>query len=219
MKKIIIMILLFAILPFAYAELCNSESELSVSYIYNQADQKLNLVFEQSNDINAFLIIASDDLETVISEEVIGKSPIEKEYSLVADNYSLTVSDRSNKNYKTQQSCEIEVIAVVAVLPDCEALNGKVCSEDEVCSNMVTASDTDFCCTGACEARIAQEESEEIVIDPFFGFIIIIIMVAVIAGLVVFAKRFAGRKEFEYEEPEKKPKFISEEEGDEPKYV
>ena len=84
---------------------------------------------------------------------------------------------------------------------------------------MVIASDTDFCCTGSCDARITQEESEEVIIDPIFGFIIIIIMVAIIAAIVVFAKKFVGSKKIEYEEPKKKPKFISEEEGDEPKYV
>ena len=218
-KKISAMILLFAILPFANAEICNSESDLSVTYTYTQENQKLTLIFEQSNDINAFVIIASDDLETVISEEVTGKSPIEKEFSLVADNYSLTISDRSNENYKTQQSCELEFIAAVAALPDCEALNGKICSKDEVCSNMVTASDTDFCCTGQCETRITQEESEETIINPIFGFIIIIIMVTIIAGVVVFAKKFVGSKQIEYEEPEPKPKVISKEEGDDPKYV
>ncbi len=219
MKKIFTIILFFAIFPFVNAEICDSETALSVEYNYNQATQKLTLIFEQSSDINAFLIITNDDSETLISEEITGQSPLEKEFSLVADNYSLTNRHKPNENVKIQQSCEFQSVPVDAALPDCEALNGHVCSDDDKCSNMVIASDTDFCCTGSCDARITQEESEEVIIDPIFGFIIIIIMVAIIAAIVVFAKKFVGSKKIEYEEPKKKPKFISEEEGDEPKYV
>ena len=219
MKKIIAILLLFAILPFANAKICDSDAILSVEYNYNHVTQKLTLVFEQSNDINAFLIISTDEPDIVVSEEITGKSPVEKEYVLITGNYSLTISDRSNETYKTQQSCELELIPVVESMPNCEALNGKICSDTEVCSNMVIASDTDFCCVGQCKKRITQSDSKDVIINPIFGFIILLIMVAVIAAIVVFAKKFVGSKQIEYEEPEKKQKFMSEDEGDEPKYV
>ena len=66
LKKLFTIVLLFAILPFANAELCNSESDLSVSYSYNQSTQNLTLIFDNASDVNAFLIIANNDLESVI---------------------------------------------------------------------------------------------------------------------------------------------------------